>query len=395
MKNVYDATDERKREIIELENIDMILRKRWTHVGIEDLVLVRTCNIFPMNGIVHPTDINEITQQKSSNWTLNGAILNGDDFIIVEPFIEQVNNPNLANINELDTWFNGDLKLSKKSIILISEEVYRILFNENAQFRDEVEKYNIALFRGDENLALQLLFNNKHFTYLNLSENGVIPDKYGDIAQYIKQLQDIERQVTLKLQQIGQNVTYGEKQVYYEDVEQAKKDVNSFNTWQQVEEEQLYIENINKRNSKMISGLTPEVEGDIELDEDCYASTGIGKIRENQEDAVLLVKDKEISDFKMLVVADGMGGEQKGELASHLIVNKLKDWFEGLSTEEKELYYSSVENLEEDLKNKIQEISFDVDWHLYRVWWSYFSMCCNWQERYINYKCRRFKGIYN
>lgn len=134
---------------------------------------------------------------------------------------------------------------------------------------------------------------------------------------------------------------------------------------QQTEVENISEEDLQEQNSKMITGLTSNVEGNLELGEDCFATTAIGKVRENQEDAVALIKDRDISEFKMMVVADGMGGEKRGEVASHIIVTKLKEWFESLSSEEKESYYNEVSNIEEALKNKIQEISFQIEWDLY------------------------------
>ena len=378
MLNIYDATDTQKKQIIDIENESLIYRKRNYRPTIEDLVLIRQTNVLPIDGIVHPTDVDEQTNEHTSSWTLNGARLSNKDFVIIEPFEEQINNPNLANLNELDTRFTSDVKLSKKAIILVSEETYRILCGKNLSFKEQAKKLGITLYRGDQALALKMLLNNKRFTYFDLDENGFIPaDEYGDTLEYIEQLKKLEEQVAIELQKIGINITYGKKHEYNEDIESAQnkrrivKKTEAQETpsnsilYMQPEEEQLYIENIKELSSQMITGLTPKVEGDIELDGECYATTTIGKVRENQEDAVLLIKDNQIPQFKMIAVADGMGGEQKGELASHIIVIKLKEWFENLSNDEKEEYFKDVTKMEEILKGKIQEISFDVDWHLY------------------------------
>lgn len=367
MKNIYDATDYRKREILEIENIDLILRKRNFNPTIEDLVLIKTTNVFPINGIVEPTDRDEDNQSETNHWTLNGARLNDYDFIIIEPFQEQINNPTLANINEIDTWFNGEVRLSKRATILMSEETYRIMGNESLNFNKQAEKLNIALYRGDEDLALKMLLYNKHFAFLDFDDTGFVPsDEYEDTIDYINQLKKLESIVVTELQKKGQAVTYGKTQDHYEDVSiTASNNERILDTDKKIEEEHLYIDNINQTFSKMITGLTPVVEGDIELDGECYATTMIGKVRENQEDAVLLVKDKDIQNFKMMVVADGMGGKQKGEIASHIIITKLKEWFESLNMEEKEKYFKDITSIEDNLKGKIQEVSFDVDWHLY------------------------------
>lgn len=392
MINIYDATDTHKQEIIDIENEELIYRKRYYKTTIDDLVLVRATNVFPVNGIVQPTDINNETESGTSNWTLNGTNLTGKDFIIIEPLKEQISNPRLANINELDTWFDGEIKLSSRAIILISEETYRILCSEHPNYKEQSQNQNITLFRGDENLALKMLLYNKRFVFFDLDENGFVPvDEYGDAVEYINHLKKVQEQIVTELQKLGQHITYGNVQKFYEDetlsenygrttknIEQTT-DIN-VNFHQRLEEEKLYIDNLKELTGKMITGLTPIVEGDIELDGECFATTAIGKVRENQEDAVLLLKDIEIPGLKMMVVADGMGGEQKGEMASHIIVTKLKEWFQNLSLEEKEMYYTDATQLEEILKSKIQEISFDVDWHLYRIWRSNNCMCCNWTK---------------
>ena len=392
MINIYDATDIHKQEIIDMENEELIYRKKYYKPTIDDLVLVRATNVFPVNGIVQPTDISDETESGTSNWTQNGTNLTGKDFIIIEPLKEQISNPRLANINELDTWFDGEVRLSNRATVLMSEETYIIMCNENPSFKQQLQNQNIALYRGDENLALKMLLYNKRYAYFDLDESGFIPaDNYGDTVEYIHQLKKVQEQVAIELQKLGQHITYGNVQKYYEDetlsenyggttknIEQTT-DIN-VNFHQRLEEEKLYIDNLKELTGKMITGLTPIVEGDIELDGECFATTAIGKVRENQEDAVLLLKDIEIPGLKMMVVADGMGGEQKGEMASHIIVTKLKEWFQNLSIEEKEMYYTDATQLEEILKSKIQEISFDVNWHLYRIWRSNNCMCCNWTK---------------
>ena len=112
----------------------------------------------------------------------------------------------------------------------------------------------------------------------------------------------------------------------------------------------------------MITGLTQKVEGEIKLGDELYGATDIGKVRQNQEDAILLIRNDEILDFKMIVVADGMGGWQKGEIASDVIVNKLKDWFENLSKEERQCYYNGLDGLKESLQRKIEtDIQVEVE----------------------------------
>jgi len=116
-----------------------------------------------------------------------------------------------------------------------------------------------------------------------------------------------------------------------------------------------YTENLNKIKAEMITGLTHNKEGSIEL-ANMQATTSIGNHRKNQEDAVLLTTHPNNSEFKLLVVSDGMGGGEKGEEASHFMVNEINNWFENLPEE----YFNDIENLQELLKEKIKLISVEI-----------------------------------
>jgi protein phosphatase len=92
-----------------------------------------------------------------------------------------------------------------------------------------------------------------------------------------------------------------------------------------------------------------ECEGEGRV-ENMFCCTKIGNIRDNQEDAVLIMQHPIIDDFKMMVVADGMGGFAKGEIASSLIILEMKKWFEELEEE----YYHRSSYLKEDLTKTLE-----------------------------------------
>ena len=58
--------------------------------------------------------------------------------------------------------------------------------------------------------------------------------------------------------------------------------------------------------------------------------TDVGKIRSHNEDSVTILKNN--SNEYLLVVADGMGGHRKGEVASQLVVNYLAKVFSSMDT---------------------------------------------------------------
>lgn len=62
---------------------------------------------------------------------------------------------------------------------------------------------------------------------------------------------------------------------------------------------------------------------------DIGAITDIGNVRKVNQDNVLVLRGKIGKDeCSLLVVADGMGGLLKGELASHIVVEMFKNWWD-------------------------------------------------------------------
>ena len=55
--------------------------------------------------------------------------------------------------------------------------------------------------------------------------------------------------------------------------------------------------------------------------------TNIGLIREVNEDYTLAICHPKNKSIKLLVVADGMGGREHGEIASNYITESLERWF--------------------------------------------------------------------
>lgn len=128
----------------------------------------------------------------------------------------------------------------------------------------------------------------------------------------------------------------------------------------------LFDENV-KRLSRMITGCRlkrdgtestkKRVEGDISVGNDMNASTRIGKHRDNQEDAVLIMKHKDNNKYKMLVVADGVGGNEKGEQASHLTVSEIRRWFDHLEVDE----FKDERQLLARLEHKLDRINTQIN----------------------------------
>lgn len=85
-----------------------------------------------------------------------------------------------------------------------------------------------------------------------------------------------------------------------------------------------------------------------------YAYSSVGNCRSNQEDSYYIGSHPYNEDFKLLLVADGMGGRNYGEIASNIAVKEMLLWFKSLDVQE---YFSDNYQLKEEINKKIAQIS--------------------------------------
>ena len=95
------------------------------------------------------------------------------------------------------------------------------------------------------------------------------------------------------------------------------------------------------------------------LNNEMFAVTDIGNKRNNQEDSVLILYHPLNPKYKMLVVADGMGGHNDGEKASQEIVRQMVEWFEKLQPEYMEVGNDGM--LKGEWYRKLQDINNEVN----------------------------------
>ena len=60
---------------------------------------------------------------------------------------------------------------------------------------------------------------------------------------------------------------------------------------------------------------------------DTFGFMDVGKVRKNQEDSLLFVDHPTMSNTELLLVADGVGGVENGEVASNMVAQRVLDWF--------------------------------------------------------------------
>ena len=114
---------------------------------------------------------------------------------------------------------------------------------------------------------------------------------------------------------------------------------------------------LNKCLSDVLSGAQLQNQhNQYGLDGNLFASQDIGKRRSNQEDSVLILTHPQNKEFKLLVVADGMGGVNHGEKASQYLVQELAKWFDNVPVE----VYNEPASAQKLFNKKISQISYDI-----------------------------------
>lgn len=91
------------------------------------------------------------------------------------------------------------------------------------------------------------------------------------------------------------------------------------------------------------------------LNGELYASQDKG-IKQKQEDSVIIMNHPSNPDFSFLAVADGVGGDEKSELASSYLLSELAKWFEVLPVS----LFSEPQNLQELFNQKLNQISKEI-----------------------------------
>ena len=325
MIKVYEAYGD-KRDLIDVDNGARAWYRFFKckdEIGVQDFIMIGSI------------DKEKISEKVDIKWCLNGLLpekIETEDITIIEP-LEEHYDETLKYINELSTSFSKEIKLSEKALLLISTEYYEKLIK-NEKYSKLLNGFNVRVYEGEKDLAIKMIFWERGYIYLDINKEGFTFDKEKnmDIIQYNHFIADKEVEIMDKIDN-------GE-------IKQIKK-------VKTIKKPSISIEKRVYKNCKMISGLTKEVEGKIELD-DMQAVTDIGKIRENQEDAILLMKAEKNPKFKMMVVADGVGGGESGEVASHITIDSLRQWFDNLSENDKKHFYSNIGELQEILTKEIK-----------------------------------------
>ena len=86
------------------------------------------------------------------------------------------------------------------------------------------------------------------------------------------------------------------------------------------------------------------------------ARTDIGRIREKNEDVADCLEHPKDKSIKLLIVADGMGGKEHGEIAANFVVSSLVTWFQNKEVSD----LNKVEETEKRLKSYIKSLNTKI-----------------------------------
>ena len=235
---IYEATEDKLHEL-NVVNRERAIERQNEVASISELVLVRTTNVYPKNGVVEVLDkhstpeleasffkqelreqgidendfkLYSFVNRRTSHWTLNGLVashaygdFSGRNFIIVEPYEEQANNDGVVSIDESDTYFEGDLRLSSKAIILMRLEEYKERYK-SPEKRKEMENMNIRLFVGDEKIAVKMLLQDLGYVYEEIGTWGYDLDENTPELKYARKLETIMENEKTRLIAAGKNI---------------------------------------------------------------------------------------------------------------------------------------------------------------------------------------------
>lgn len=84
--------------------------------------------------------------------------------------------------------------------------------------------------------------------------------------------------------------------------------------------------------------------------------TNIGLIRKNNEDVSLVVEHPKDKNILLLLVADGMGGKEHGEVAAAYTAHAIEKWFKGKTIAS----LKKLDKLEDQLTNIIEKTSNEI-----------------------------------
>lgn len=272
------------------------------------------------------SSIRGLTQNELLRYILNQAVSTYSAIIELYPSVvnhSRIGYHDLASLNKHFTEWQ-----------IIREEVEKMQNCQSNLFNEYI--LNPKRLFSLINAVLKIRYNPKFYPLTNNSEILFDNIMYGN--QFRKKIDNLS------------NRNYTLDELYY----RIRKDYQEVSN---IEEVHVNYEALNNCLQQVLDGSQIKYKhNEYALDGNLFATQDIGKKRRNQEDSTLIMTHPQNNSFKLLAVADGMGGEEYGEKASNYTLMALSKWFQSLPL----LYYENHDILYHQLKQIVRQISAEV-----------------------------------
>lgn len=94
-----------------------------------------------------------------------------------------------------------------------------------------------------------------------------------------------------------------------------------------------------------------------------YAYSSVGNVRKSQEDSYYIGSHPQNAEFRLMLVADGMGGLANGAIASNIAAKEMFLWFKSLDP--REYYNNNNQNLERAINRQVAKINNQINSKVY------------------------------
>lgn len=237
---LYEATEEAEKEV-ERKNEYLASERMKDSITEEDLILVRSTDVFPKHRLIETIDkhtmpepmpsyfakelkeridskefsqydVLDFINRRTIHWTLNGLVgdhqygkFSNRKYIIVEPLEEQIQNEGLLSLNEADTYFEQDMKLSPRATILMPIEQYGEVLKDPTS-KKQLEGFDIAVYAGEDYIATKMLLHEKGYIFGDIGTWGYITNRNTDAGIYADKLEEGIENISEQLREEGRPI---------------------------------------------------------------------------------------------------------------------------------------------------------------------------------------------
>ena len=138
----------------------------------------------------------------------------------------------------------------------------------------------------------------------------------------------------------------------------ASKIKENDSTYKQKIQSVKYYSPSNSCKEAILSGKQIQLSHSEENVAGMQAVSDVGKVRKNQEDSYYIGQHPNNPNFKIMLVADGMGGYAGGQYASSLAAKEMLEWFESLDPSE--YYQNDNHHVNQMVASQLDKINSDI-----------------------------------